>query len=175
MKYFVLTILLGLLASGCQVGHGNAKMQPQQASNLDFKTYTSTRLGITFEYPASYTIKEIPASPDVTHDSIQIRSTDQNGTDQEYVFWAAKNSKHMTAAVWFRAMLNPEVFGSEENVNSKAGILYRYTGDVNPYIYTFQGNTPEVQLAFAMNSPPRDINDMIVFYDILASVRIIRP
>lgn len=68
-------------------------------------------------------------------------------------------------------MMATQIFSSDEYLQSSAGQLYRYTGDVNPYLYTFSDG--ESEIAFAMNMAPHDIAELITFYEILASVRLI--
>lgn len=132
------------------------------------KTYQSSRLGIIFKYPGTYTVRDVP-----DHDSILLEEPNANGSQQEYVFWKSSNPTRLSLDQFYRQRMGVVVFFSDEHLRNPSNIeIYRYTGDVNPYVYIFSDRSGASVIGFAMNHDSHTIDELSVFYQILASIQL---
>lgn len=145
---------------------------PRPTGNIDGNAtlhFVSGDPGIGFEYPQSYSLRTGLASH-----TIVIDSRDRQGAlpRQEFVFSEQANPRRLSLSN-FRQQMTPMIYSNGELLSSPIGSLYRYTGDVNPYVYIFADATTDSVWVFQMNFEPHTLDDLKVFYQILASVKFV--
>lgn len=147
-----------------------AKSEPGGTSPEDvaFRTYRSANFGITFEYPSLFAVREVPA-----RNAILVEFTDEHQTDYVYAFLREDNRFHLSPEEWFQKKIKPSliIYATDEHLAGRIGDLYRFTGNVNPYLYNFAGSHSADRWVFSMNFEPHSVQDLISFYKILDSVR----
>lgn len=169
-KVCVLAAAMMLLAAACapkppQVRNKSSQGAAATPSMSPFKTYTSKTLGIAFAYPDDYSVRDIP-----DHDSVLIESA---GADI-YAFWKQPNPRHLPLSQFFHQEMTPMVYADNENLTGGVGTFYRYTGDVNPYVYIFSNGSNDVVFGFSMNAEPHSVDDLNNFYQILKSIQFVK-